>query len=267
MVVYFKNLVGVKGMLLIVQDMVNYYCECNIVVVIFFVDVECEIGFCWYFNEEVVLICVENDDILILFVLVDLYKGKVGVCEVCCLVCEFGVKGFKFYLIMQGFFFNDCEVVYIVFEVVVEEGVILLFYIGQIGVGLGMCGGMGMWLKYFNLMYLDDVVVDFLDMLIVLVYLLFLWIEEGLVVVQYKLNVYYDMLGWLFKYFFEMFICYVNLIFKKKMLFGLDWLVIMFDCWLVDFEKVLFKDEVCFLILKENVLCIFGVEVQVVNCL
>ena len=256
---YFKNPAGAEGMLPTVQDTAHYYRERNIAAVIFPVDAERETGFRRYANEEVAEICAANDDILIPFASIDPHKGKAGAREARRLVRDFGVKGFKFHPTMQGFFPNDRETAYAMYEAIAEEGAIALFHTGQTGVGSGMHGGMGMRLKYSNPIHLDDVAVDFPDMRIVLAHPSFPWTEEGLAVAQHKPNVYFDMSGWSPKYFPEIFIKYANSLLKRKMLFGSDWPAITPDRWLADFEKAPFKDEVRPLILKENAMRLLGV--------
>ncbi len=249
---YFKNPAGADGMLPSVQQTAEYFRDRKIGAVIFPVDAERETGFRRYKNEEVAEICAENSDILIPFASIDPHKGKAGAREARRLVREFGVKGFKFHPTMQGFYPNDREAAYALYEAIAEEGAIMLFHTGQTGVGSGMRGGMGMRLKYSNPMYLDDVAVDFPDTPIVMAHPSFPWTEEGLAVAQHKPNVYYDMSGWSPKYFPEIFVKYANSILKKKMLFGSDWPAITPDRWLKDFDTIGIKDEVKPLILKEN---------------
>ena len=252
MAAYFRNPAGAAGMLPTVQDTAAYYRERAIAAVIFPVDAERETGFRRYANEEVAELCAANADILIPFASVDPHKGRAGAREVRRLVCDFGVRGFKFHPTMQGFFPNDRKTAYALYEAIAETGAIALFHTGQTGVGSGMRGGMGMRLKYSNPMHLDDVAADFPDMPIVMAHPSFPWTEEGLAVAQHKPNVYYDMSGWSPKYFPEAFIRYANSILKKKMLFGSDWPAITPDRWLADFAAAPFKDEVRPLILKEN---------------
>ncbi|GAA4217707.1 amidohydrolase [Sagittula sp. NFXS13] len=249
---YFRNPAGADGMLPSVQQTADYFRERKIGAVIFPVDAERETGFRRYSNEEVAQIAAENDDILIPFASIDPHKGKAGAREARRLVREFGVKGFKFHPTMQGFFPNDREAAYAIYEAIAEEGAIMLFHTGQTGVGSGMRGGMGMRLKYSNPMYIDDVAVDFPDTPIVMAHPSFPWTEEGLAVAQHKPNVYHDMSGWSPKYFPPLFVKYANSILKHKMLFGSDWPAITPDRWLKDFEEIGIKDEVKPLILKEN---------------
>ncbi len=249
---YFRNPAGAEGMLPSVQQTAEYFRERKIGAVIFPVDAERETGFRRYSNEEVAQIAAENSDILIPFASIDPHKGKAGAREARRLVKEFGIKGFKFHPTMQGFFPNDREAAYTIYEAIAEEGGIMLFHTGQTGVGSGMKGGMGMRLKYSNPVHIDDVAVDFPDTPIVLAHPSFPWTEEGLMVAQHKPNVYIDMSGWSPKYFPEIFVKYANSILKKKMLFGSDWPAITPDRWLADFETIGIKDEVKPLILTEN---------------
>ncbi len=133
-----------------------------------------------------------------------------------------------------------------------------LFHTGQIGIGSGMRGGMGMWPKYSIPMHLGGVAVDFPDMPIVLAHPSFPWTEEDLAVCQNKPNVHYDMTCWSPKHFSETAIRYANSILKRKILFGLDRPAVAKDHWLADFEKAPFRDEVRPSILKEDTLRLLG---------
>jgi predicted TIM-barrel fold metal-dependent hydrolase len=259
MAAYFRNPAGAQGMLPTVADTAAYYRERNIAAVIFPVDAERETGFRRYSNEEVARLCAENDDILIPFASIDPHKGRMGVREVRRLVRDFGVRGFKFHPTMQGFYPNDRDLAYGLYEAIAAEGAIALFHTGQTGVGSGMRGGMGMRLKYSNPIHVDDVAVDFPDMKIVLAHPSFPWTEEGLAVAQHKPNVHFDMSGWSPRYFPEIFIRYANSLLKRKMLFGSDWPAITPDRWLADFRDAPFKEEVRPMILKENAMRLLGV--------
>lgn len=250
MAAYFKNPVS-HNHLPTVQDTADYFRERKIGAVIFPVDAERETGFRRYSNEDVAKIAADNSDILIPFASIDPAKGKAGAREARRLVREFGVRGFKFHPTMQGFYPNDRSA-YVLYEAIQDEGAMALFHTGQTGVGSGMCGGMGMRLKYSNPMYIDDVAVDFPDMPIVMAHPSFPWQEEALSVATHKPNVYIDMSGWSPRYFPEILIKYANTLLKKKMLFGSDWPAITPDRWLADFENIAIRDEVRPLILKEN---------------
>ena len=254
---YFKNPVGVDGMLPTVQETANHYRERRIGCVIFPVDSERETGFRRYSNEEVATIAADNADIMIPFASIDPAKGRAGAREARRLVREFGVRGFKFHPTQQGFFPND-RMAYPLYEAIEEEGAISLFHTGQTGVGAGMRGGMGMRLKYSNPIHLDDVAVDFPDLKIILAHPSFPWQEEALSVATHKPNVFIDLSGWSPKYFPPILVQYANSLLKTKMLFGSDWPAITPDRWLSDFEKIAIKDEVRPLILKDNARKLLG---------
>ncbi len=235
------------------QQTADHYRAQNIAAVIFPVDAERETGYRRYPNEEVAQIAAANADILIPFASIDPAKGRLGAREARRLMRDFGIKGFKFHPTQMGFFPNDRSA-YPLYQAIADEGGIALFHTGQTGVGSGMRGGNGMRLKYSNPMHLDDVAVDFPDMIIVAAHPSFPWQDEALAVAQHKPNVYIDLSGWSPKYFPENLIRYANSLLQHKMLFGSDWPMIAPEKWLAAFDAAPFKDEVRRLILKENAL-------------
>ena len=243
-----------------VPETAAHYREQNIAAVIFPVDSERNTGYRRYKNEEVAELAAENSDVLIPFASIDPHKGKMGAREARRLIRDFGIKGFKFHPTLQGYYPNDREVAYDLYEAIAEENCIALFHTGQTGVGSGMRGGNGMRLKYSNPMYLDDVAVDFPDMPIILAHPSFPWQEEALSVATHKPNVYIDMSGWSPKYFPPILVRYANTLLKHKMLFGSDWPMISPERWLADFEKIDIKDEVRPLITKENAAKLLGLK-------
>jgi hypothetical protein len=228
--------------------------------VIFPVDAERETGFRRYDNYEMADIAAQNSDVLIPFASIDPAKGKLGAREARKLVREHGIKGFKFHPTMQGFYPNDRNAAYALYEAIVECGVPALFHTGQTGVGSGMPGGMGMKLKYSNPMYIDDVAADFPDMKIIMAHPSFPWQEEALSVATHKPNVYIDLSGWSPKFFPAILVQYCNTVLRHKMLFGSDWPVILPERWIADFEKLDIKPEVRPLIMKENAIRLLGLK-------
>ena len=241
-----------------IPETAAYFRQRGIGAVIFPVDSERETGFRRYNNEEMAALAAEHDDVLIPFASIDPAKGKAGAREARRLVEGFGIKGFKFHPTMQGFYPNDRSA-YVLYEAIAETGVPALFHTGQTGVGSGMRGGNGMRLKYSNPLWLDDVAVDFPDMLIVLAHPSFPWQEEALSVATHKPNVYIDLSGWSPKYFPPILVRYANSLLKHKVLFGSDWPVITPDRWLDDFDKLDIKPDVRPLILKENARRLLGI--------
>jgi hypothetical protein len=232
------------------QEVADYYRERKILAVIFNVDDEAGMGRRRLGNSEVLEVARANPDVLIPFASVDPHKGKLAVREARELV-EQGVRGFKFHPNTQAFWPND-PALYPLYEVIAEAGLIALFHSGTTGIGAGMPGGGGVRLKYSNPMAVDDVAADFPGLDIILAHPSFPWQEEALAISVHKPNVYIDLSGWSPKYFPEILVQYINTRLSHKMLFGSDYPLITPDRWISDFEKLLIKDEVRPLVLKDN---------------
>jgi len=234
-----------------IAQMAQYYRERKMGFVVFTVDHERGMGIKRISNEEVAESAAEHADVAIPFASIDPARGKMGVREARRLIKDFGVKGFKFHPIIQGFYPNDPDV-YPLYEVIAEAGLPALFHTGQTGIGAGMRGGGGLKLKYANPIYLDDVAADFPDMPIIMAHPSVPWQDEQLSVATHKPNAYIDLSGWSPKYFEAKLVQYANTLLKNKVLFGSDNPVIQPERWLADFEKLPIKPEVRPLILKEN---------------
>jgi len=234
-----------------IAQMAETYRARKIAFVVFTVDHERGMGIKRISNEEVAESAAEHADICIPFASIDPARGKMGVREARRLIKDFGVKGFKFHPIIQGFYPNDPDV-YPLYEVIAEAGLPALFHTGQTGIGAGMRGGGGLKLKYANPLYLDDVAADFPDMPIIMAHPSVPWQDEQLSVATHKPNAYIDLSGWSPKYFEAKLVQYANTLLKNKVLFGSDNPVIQPDRWPADFDKLAIKPEVRPLILKEN---------------
>ena len=145
------------------QEVADYYRERKIIAVVFTVDDEAGMGRRRLSNHEVLSAARENADVLIPFASVDPHKGKLAVREARELI-EAGVRGFKFHPNTQAFWPNDRDF-YPLYDAIASAGLIALFHTGQTGIGAGMPGGGGVRLKFSNPMDIDDVAVDFPDML------------------------------------------------------------------------------------------------------
>jgi predicted TIM-barrel fold metal-dependent hydrolase len=235
-----------------IAQMAAYYRERKIAFVVFTVDHERGMGIKRISNEEVAESAAEFPDIAIPFASIDPARGKMGVREARRLIKDFGVKGFKFHPSVQGFYPNDRDVAYPLYEAIAEAGLPALFHTGQTGIGAGMPGGGGIRIKYSNPIYLDDVAVDFPDMPIIMAHPSVPWQDEALSVALHKPQVYIDLSGWSPKYFPPQLVQYANTLLKDKMLFGTDFPLITPDRWIADFDKIGIKPEVRPLIMKDN---------------
>ena len=234
-----------------IAQMATYYRERKIAFVVFTVDHERGMGIRRISNEEVAESAAEHADICIPFASIDPARGKMGVREARRLIQDFGVKGFKFHPIIQGFFPNHHDA-YPLYEVIAEAGLPALFHSGQTGIGAGMPGGGGLRLKYGNPLYLDDVAADFPDMPIISAHPGVPWQDEQLSVALHKPNVYIDLSGWSPKYFEPKLVQYANTLLKHKVLFGSDNPVLLPDRWLAEFDKLTIKPDARQLIVKDN---------------
>jgi predicted TIM-barrel fold metal-dependent hydrolase len=237
----------------------NYYRARKIAFVIFAVDEQLT-GRTHVSNDEVVQFAEQNSDIAIPFASIDPNRGAEGVQEARRLVSAGKVRGLKLHPPVQKFVPND-RLAYPLYEVFAAARLPVIFHTGHSGLGTGMPGGGGIRQKYGNPMPIDDVAVDFPMMPIILAHPSFPWQDEAISICLHKPNVYIDLSGWSPKYFSPTLIQYANTLLKRKVLFGSDYPLLTPDRWLADFEKIAIREEVRPLILKENALKLFGLNV------
>jgi predicted TIM-barrel fold metal-dependent hydrolase len=202
-------------------------------------------------NDELLENASRNSDVFIPFVMVDPWGGKRSVREAERLIAN-GARGFKFHPPAQAFEPNNRKV-YPIYEVIEGSGVPALFHTGQTAAGQGARAGGGIYLKYGNPLFLDDLCVEFPDMPIIMAHPSFPWQDEALSIAVCKPTAYIDLSGWLPRYFPPMLVQYANTLLKNKVLFGSDHPMITTDRWLGDFhDGGRFRDDVKPLVLKEN---------------
>ncbi|MDA0225934.1 MAG: amidohydrolase family protein, partial [Proteobacteria bacterium] len=115
-----------------IAQMADYYRARKIGFVVFTVDHEGGLGVKRISNEEVAESAHEHADICIPFASIDPARGKMGVREARRLIKDFGVRGFKFHPIIQGFFPDDHDV-YPLYEAIAEAKLPAIFHTGQTG--------------------------------------------------------------------------------------------------------------------------------------
>ncbi len=238
------------------QGLAEYYRSRRMAFVVFTVDERLS-GRRHVSNDDVLAFAAEHADVAMPFVSVDPTRGPEAVREARRLVATGLVRGLKLHPPLQQFFAND-RAAYPLYEVFAEAKLPVLFHTGHSGIGTGQPGGGGIRLKYGNPMPIDDVAVDFPDLLIVMAHPSFPWQDEAISICLHKPGVYIDLSGWSPKYFSPTLVQYANSLLKRKVLFGSDYPWITPDRWLADFETIGIKDEVRPLILKENAARLFG---------
>jgi uncharacterized protein len=237
----------------------EHYRENRMAAVVFTVDAQSATGHPPVRSEEVAQACAHHADVLIPFASVDPWRGAAAVRQARSLVEDYGVRGFKFHPSLQAFHPND-RMVYPLYEVLQEKGMVALFHSGQTGIGAGLPGGAGIRLAYANPMALDDVAADFPELRIVIAHPSFPWQDEALAVALHKPLVHIDLSGWSPKYFPPQLVRYANTLLRDKVLFGSDFPLLTPRRWLGDFDALDIKPEVRPLILKENAIRLLGLR-------
>jgi predicted TIM-barrel fold metal-dependent hydrolase len=240
-----------------VEETVEYFRSRQMACVLLNVDDETASGHRGVTGAEVVEAATRYPDVLIPFVSVDPWKGKIAIEEAERLIAA-GARGFKFHPPCQAFLPNERRF-YPLYEVIAGAKLPALFHTGQTAIGANLPGGGGLKLKYANPIYLDDVAADFPDMPIIMAHPSVPWQDEALAVALHKPQVYIDLSGWSPKYFPPQLVQYSNTLLKHKVLFGSDFPLLTPDRWLADFEQAPFRDEVRPLILRENAARLLGI--------
>lgn len=182
-------------------------------------------GFDIYFEKFVVCIQQVIDQYL------DCFKGFVGVNLLNIVlwmkyfdyvVCEFGFVGVYFYFYWFGYLL-DYWIYYFFYVKCVEFGVFIQIQIGYLVQDFLV---IVVWLMMF-----DCLVFDFFELMIIGIYIGYLWMEELIFVVMKYKNVFIGCDVYVFKYWELNFVCFILLCCgMDKVFFGIDWLVIGFEC-------------------------------------
>jgi hypothetical protein len=130
----------------------------------FTVDSEAGTGIKRISNEEIAEAAQANSDVMLAFASIDPHKGKAGAIEARRLIADYGVRGFKFHPPIQNFHPYD-RMAWPLYEVLAEHKLPAIFHTGHSGMGSGMPGGGGIRLKYGQPILVDDVAVDFPNMM------------------------------------------------------------------------------------------------------
>lgn len=227
--------------------------------VVFTVDAESATGQPALSNEEIADAAAEHPDVLIPFASIDPARGIAGVRAARRLVCEHGVRGFKFHPSLQNFQPNDPRV-YPLYAELESLGVPALFHTGQTGIGAGLPGGRGIKLRYSDPMLLDDVAADFPGLTIIMAHPSVPWQDAAISIATHKANVYVDLSGWSPKYFPPQLVRAANNALRHKVLFGSDYPLLRPERWIADFAKLDIRDDVRPLIMKENAVRALGLR-------
>jgi hypothetical protein len=190
---------------------------------------------------------------------VDPWKGELAIKEARRCVEDLGLKGFKFHPPIQAFEPSDPRF-FPLFSAISALHVPAIFHTGMSGIGAGTPGGSGIHLRYGQPMLLDDLAVEFPELIIIGAHPSWPWQEEMLAIARHKSNVYLDMSGWAPKYFPPSLVQQANSLLQNKCLFGSDFPVISPERWLQEFAELPFKETVRPKILKHNAAQVLGLR-------
>ena len=240
-----------------VPQIADLYRSLSMAAVVFTVDAGTATGHPALSSEEIAEAAAEHADVLIPFGSVDPLRGEAAVAQARRLVCDHGVRGFKFHPSLQGFSPDD-QAYYPLWAEIESLGVPALFHTGQTGIGAGLPGGRGIKLRLSDPMLLDDVAADFPGLTMILAHPSVPWAEESISMATHKSNVYIDLSGWSPKYFPPALVRAANSYLQDKVLFGTDYPLLTPDRWLRDFDTLDIKPDVRPKILAGNAIRLLG---------
>jgi uncharacterized protein len=173
---------------------------------------------------------------------VDPFKGVAANREAERAIRELGMMGFHFHPIMGHYAVND-RALYPLFEVINSLKVPVMIDVGTTGMGAGMPGGMGAKLRHAHPSAIDELAVDFPNLVIIAAHPGWPWVEEMTAIALHKGNVYWELSGWAPKYFPPQLKVDIRSRLKDKILFGSDYPSLPFERLLREWDELGYSDE------------------------
>jgi predicted TIM-barrel fold metal-dependent hydrolase len=173
---------------------------------------------------------------------VDPLKGEEAIKEAKHAIKDLGLNGLKFQQGVRGFAPNEKRF-YPLWETCVELGCPVQFHTGSTGMGAGIAGGMGVHIKYYDPLMIDDVAADFPTLKIIALHPAYPWQEVMIAVLRHKGNVYNELSGYLPRRFPKELIKAIPEL-QDKIMMGSDYPAIIPAKWLDQFEKLGFGPEI-----------------------
>jgi uncharacterized protein len=173
---------------------------------------------------------------------VDPFKGVAANREAERAIRELGMMGFHFHPIMGHYAVND-RALYPLFEVINSLKVPVMIDVGTTGMGAGMPGGMGAKLRHAHPSAIDELAVDFPNLVIIAAHPGWPWVEEMTATALHKGNVYWELSGWAPKYFPPQLKVDIRSRLKDKILFGSDYPSLPFERLLREWDELGYSDE------------------------
>lgn len=181
---------------------------------------------------------------------VDPHKGVLAVDEVVRSVEELGLSGLKFIPHLIEMSPNDPRM-YPVLEKAQELALPVLFHTGT-------HFHTGARLKYCRPESIDDVAIDFPDLIIIAAHFGFPWFYEALAVVQKNPNVYFNIAGWSPKYIPEYVLSMINGPLSGRALLGSDFPLLSRSRIMRELKEAPISEEALLRLTSTNPMTVLG---------
>jgi hypothetical protein len=138
------------------------------------------------------------------------------------------------------------------YELCIEENVPALIFVGHVGLGAGLRGGMGIILDHCHPRHLDLVAARYPDLTIVAARPAWPWQSEMISVMLHKANVWSELHGWSPKYFTDDLKHEIPRRLKDRVMFGADYPLLSYERLLNDWDDLQLPADVLDGVLRGN---------------
>ncbi|HEY8480301.1 MAG TPA: amidohydrolase family protein [Spirillospora sp.] len=200
------------------------------------------------------------DPFFIGFGSVDPWKGQEALAELARFRSEYGFRGVKFHPPAQGFSPADPRF-FPMWDLIVEQDLVVLAHAGHTGYGAGLPGGRGVRLTHARPFPDFEVLTTaFPRLRLICAHPGWPWHDDLLALAMHKSNVWIDLSGWSPKYLPPSVVQHARTLLKDKVLFGTDYPVITPSRWIGDLRDLGFSDAVLDKVLYRNAARLLGIE-------
>jgi len=138
------------------------------------------------------------------------------------------------------------------YKLCIEANVPALIFVGQTGLGAGLPGGMGIILDHCHPRHLDWVAAHHPELTIVAARPAWPWQTEMISVMLHKPNVWYELHGWLPRYYTADLKHEIPRRLTDRIMFGADYPLLSYDKLIGDWRNLGYSDEVLEKVFHKN---------------
>lgn len=138
------------------------------------------------------------------------------------------------------------------YELCIEYNVPALIFVGHVGLGAGLRGGMGIVLDHCHPRHLDLVAARNPDLTIIAARPAWPWQTEMISVMLHKANVWCELHGWSPKYFTDDLKYEIRRRLKSRIMFGADYPLLTYERLLNDWRDLDLPDDILEGVLRGN---------------